>query len=229
MNDGGVIVELRGVDKSYRTPHGPLRVLRGVDFALRRGEFVAVTGPSGSGKSTLLNLLALLDTPSAGRVFFEGRDVSVIAERELCEVRKSRTGMIFQNFNLLPYRTCLENVAFRFRYLPVPRAEARAKALEALRALGLAELADHPARLLSGGEMQRVAIARAIAQPPALLLADEPTGNLDRRSAEGVMDTLRRLNEDGITILLVTHNEHLLAYCSRHVVCDDGALREATA
>jgi putative ABC transport system ATP-binding protein len=225
MSTGATVLEMRGVSKSFDTAHGAVHVLRSVDFAIANGEFIAVMGPSGSGKSTFLNLASLLDKPTSGKVVFEDADVSSMRERELCEVRKYRTGMVFQNFNLLTHRTALENVMFRFRYLQVPRREARDRAMETLQALGLEALASQPARLLSGGEMQRVAIARAVAQPPRLLLADEPTGNLDKESAHTVMETLKALNADGMSIILVTHNEALLPYCSRHLVCDERALR----
>ncbi len=225
MSADATVLEMREVSKSFDTPHGPVHVLHSVDFAITNGEFVAITGPSGSGKSTFLNLASLLDTPTSGQVVFEDADVSSLRERELCEVRKYRTGMVFQNFNLLTHRTALENVMFRFRYLEVPRREAHDRAMETLIALGLEALAPQPARLLSGGEMQRVAIARAVAQQPRLLLADEPTGNLDKDSARMVMETLRSLNEGGMSIILVTHNEALLPYCSRRLVCDEGTVR----
>ena len=221
------VLEMHEVAKSFDTPHGPVLVLHSVDFSIANGEFVGITGPSGSGKSTFLNLASLLDTPTSGRVVFGGADVSSLDETMLCDMRKRHTGMVFQNFNLLAHRTALENVTFRFRYLDVPRAEARERAMATLSALGLEALAAQPARLLSGGEMQRVAIARAVAQRPRLLLADEPTGNLDKASATTDMETLRSLNEDGMSIVLVTHNEALLPYCSRHLVCDDGVLQIA--
>ncbi|MBN1268616.1 MAG: ABC transporter ATP-binding protein [Kiritimatiellae bacterium] len=217
---------MSGVAKSYATPRGPLPVLREVDFAVRAGEFVAVTGPSGSGKTTLLNLAALLDTPTSGTVRFDGEDVSRLGEDALADVRKRKIGMVFQNFHLLPHRSALDNVLFRFRYLAAGRDEAAAQAAAALAAVGLERVAWQPARLLSGGEMQRVAIARAVALTPRLLVADEPTGNLDHHAAEAVMNTFVDLNQRGISVLLVTHNEALLKYCSRHFVCEDGRLAE---
>jgi putative ABC transport system ATP-binding protein len=199
-------------------------VLRGVNLAIHEGEFVAITGPSGSGKSTFLNLAALLDNPTEGSVLFEGIDVSGMGEKALSEIRKRKVGMVFQNFFLLPHRSALDNVIFRFRYLDMGRAEAAERAREALDLIGITHLARQPARLLSGGEMQRVAIARAVALRPRLLLADEPTGNLDSQSAGVVMDSFRRLNDTGISVLLATHNEGLLKYCSRLLVCRDGRL-----
>lgn len=221
------VLEMRGVWKTYPTPGGPVHALRDVDLMIQPGTFVMVTGPSGSGKSTLLHLAGLLDTPTAGTVRFAGQAVSDMSERDLCALRKESIGMVFQKFCLLTARTALENVRFRFRYLDVAPAEADARARAALERVGLLAQADQPVRLMSGGEMQRVAIARAIAQPPRLLIADEPTGNLDRRSAERVMEIFRSLHADGITILLVTHNESLLRYATHQVTCRDGRLQEA--
>ena len=226
MSGAETILEMRGVSKSFATPRGEVQVLRSVDLCLKQGEFAAVTGPSGSGKSTFLNLAGLLDRPTAGQVYFEGRDMSAADARGLSEIRKTRIGMVFQKFCLLPHRTALENVVFRFRYLNMDAKEARDCAWATLEALGLAALAEQPARLLSGGEMQRVAIARAVALRPKLLLADEPTGNLDRHSAETVMQTFRKLSADGISILLATHNESLLGHCSRRLLCRDGGVSE---
>jgi putative ABC transport system ATP-binding protein len=220
------VLQMRDVTKSFATPRGPVRVLRGVNVAIAPGSFVAITGPSGSGKSTFLNLAALLDTPTSGELFFDGSDVSRLTERELCEVRKDRIGMVFQKFCLLPHRSALDNVLFRFRYLAVPAPEARRRAAEALATVGLAGQADQPVRLMSGGEMQRVAIARAVAQRPRLIVADEPTGNLDHAAADSVMNTFAQLHAAGIAILLVTHNEALLRYCDRHLNCRDGKLEE---
>ncbi|HEY8240589.1 MAG TPA: ABC transporter ATP-binding protein [Kiritimatiellia bacterium] len=213
--------------KSYLTAVDRVDVLHGVDLRVRRGEFIGITGPSGSGKSTLLNLAALLDQPTAGTLRLDGEDISGLDADQLCERRKTKIGMVFQQFCLLPGRSARDNVAFRFRYTGCPRGEALERADATLRQLGLASLADRPARLLSGGEMQRVAIARAVALRPALLAADEPTGNLDHTAATAVLESFRRMNEEGLTILLVTHNEALLAYCTRHLVCRNGALESA--
>lgn len=217
-------LEFRDVSRAF----GDVQVLRGVNLAVRRGEFLAITGPSGSGKSTLLHLAALLDGPTRGGIFLEGEDVSAAGADRQTELRKRKIGMIFQRANLLARRSALANVAFRFRYTNESATSARDAARRALETVGLGGIESRTARVLSGGEMQRVAIARAIALPPALLLADEPTGNLDRASANAVMETLAKLNRDGITILLVTHNEELLSYCSRHCTLHDGILREAS-
>jgi len=221
------LVAFRNVEKHFYAPHGRVEVLKGIDFTVESGEFVGITGPSGSGKSTLMNLAAMLDVPSRGVVAFDGMDVSRMADADLCDFRKVRVGMVFQKYCLLPHRSVLDNVLFRFRYVPHDRAEAGKKALQALDLMGLAGIADRPARLLSGGEMQRVAIARAVVLEPRLLVADEPTGNLDGRTAESVMTCFASLNRQGLTVLLVTHNEHLLTFCSRSMRCVDGGLEAA--
>src|SRR5438132_6045192 len=217
MSDSRGVLEMQNVAKSFRTPHGDVDVLRHVNLAVAAGDFVAITGPSGSGKSTCLHLAALLDRPTSGRVLFSGVDVSTVAEAELCRLRKMNVGMVFQNYYLLPRRSVFENVLFRFRYLNYDRRDAASRVTYALETMGLLSVATRPARLLSGGEMQRVAIARAIAVEPRLLVADEPTGNMDRAAANGVMECFERLNGTGITVLMVTHNEALLRFCRRHL------------
>lgn len=220
------VLEMRAVTKSFPSPRGRVDVLCGVDLAIQRGEFVAVTGPSGSGKSTLLHLAALLDQPTSGEVLLEGTSFAGNDPDAACEVRMNKIGMIFQRFHLLPHRSALENVLFRFRYTDRDAAMSRRDAEAALERVGMLHAADRPARLLSGGEMQRVAVARAVALRPALLVADEPTGNLDHASATIVMDHIRDLNREGLPVLLVTHNPTLLAYCNRHHICDEGRLKE---
>jgi putative ABC transport system ATP-binding protein len=207
MKNSTEILQMQNVTKSYPATHGHLEVLHRVNLTLSQGEFVAITGPSGSGKTTFLHLAALLDSPSSGKVLFDGQDVSTFDEPELCHLRKHKVGMVFQNYYLLPYRSVLERLA-----------------TQALKTLGLMSIAERSARVLSAGEMQRVAIARAVTFEPRLLVADEPTGNLDRASTNAVMDCFERLNQTGITILMVTHNETLLKFSSRHLVCQDGAI-----
>jgi putative ABC transport system ATP-binding protein len=218
------ILSLAGLTRTFRTATGFVPVLQGVDLRILAGEFVMITGPSGSGKSTLLHLAALLDTPTSGRVRFLGRETACLDETERCRLRGLAVGMVFQRFCLLPHRTALENVLFRYRYVPHDLREARADAERALASVGLESVRDRPARVLSAGEMQRVAIARAVVLPPSLLVADEPTGNLDREAGNGVMECFRRLHRGGITVLMVTHNEGLLPHASRHMVCRDGTL-----
>ncbi|MCO5045761.1 MAG: ABC transporter ATP-binding protein [Kiritimatiellae bacterium] len=224
----GPVLSMHDVWKSFPTPRGTVEVLRGVNLEIDPGSFVVITGPSGSGKSTFLNLASLLDTPTKGTLHFGGRLASALNERELCALRKERLGMVFQKFCLLTHRSALDNVLFRFRYLTSPDSDARSRAEHALARVGLASHAEQPVRLMSGGEMQRVAIARAVAQRPDLLVADEPTGNLDRAASTSVMETFRELNADGITILLVTHNEALLRYATRHLVCREGRLEDVS-
>lgn len=218
------ILEMRAVGKSFPTDHGPVDVLHHVNLTLAQGDFVAITGPSGSGKSTCLHLAALLDWPTAGHVLFDGQEISDLTEQELCRLRMHKVGTVFQKYCLLPHRSVLENVMFRFRYLDHNRNEAIKLCREALDVMGLLSIADRPARLLSGGEMQRVAIARSIVLEPRLLIADEPTGNLDQAAARTVMEFFRQLNQAGITILLVTHNPALIEYCTRHLTCLDGVI-----
>jgi putative ABC transport system ATP-binding protein len=222
MIDTSPVLELRDVRKSFRSPQGAVDVLRGVRVCITPGEFVMITGPSGSGKTTLLNMAALMDQPTSGEVVFRGDPVSRMDDAALCELRKSGIGMVFQRFCLLLNRSAIENVLFRFRYVDCDAREALGRAEAALDVVGLSDVRDRRAGRLSAGEMQRVAIARAVALRPDLLVADEPTGNLDAATAEGVMDCFRRLNGQGITILMVTHNEGLLRYATRHLVCRGG-------
>lgn len=227
MKIGTPVLRLHGVGKEFPSPAGPVTVLRDVDLEVVPGEFLVLTGPSGSGKTTLLNLAGLLDTPTRGTLAFDGRETAGLGEGELSRLRGEQIGMVFQQFHLLAHRTVFQNVLFRFRYLDVGRDEAESSARAALRAVGMEAAADRPARLLSGGEKQRVAIARAVARRPRLLLADEPTGNLDRAAAETVMETLDTIHREGICVVLVTHNEQWLHLGSRHVECRDGLLGEA--
>lgn len=226
MNSSADILQLHDVNKSFCASHGYVNVLHSVNLSLAKGEFAMLTGPSGSGKSTFLHLAALLDVPTSGELFLEEQDVTLLPDDDLCDLRKNSIGVVFQKYYLLPHRSVIENVLFRFRYLDYSRSDAREQANQALEMMHLDAIADRPARLLSGGEMQRVAIARAIAVKPKLLIADEPTGNLDSASASGVMDYLRMLNQSGITILMATHNDSFLKYCSRHLVCKDGRITD---
>ncbi len=226
MTSPNPILLMENVSKTFPAPHGQVTVLDGVTFRVNPGDFVSITGPSGSGKTTLLNLAALLDQPTSGRLHLSGNDIQSISETERTELRKHKVGMVFQRFCLLTHRTVLENVLFRFRYLDTPPAEALRLARQALAQVDLESHADQPARLLSGGEMQRVAIARAIALPPALLLVDEPTGNLDPASGTAIMDHFLRLNQSGITIVMATHNPTLANHTTRHLECRAGTLVE---
>ena len=217
-------LRLENVRKVFRGAAGAVEVLRGVELSLAAGEFGVITGPSGSGKTTLLMVAGLLLPPDGGRVWFDGQEVTGLGEGDLAEVRKHGVGMVFQKFCLLPHRSALDNVRFRFRYLDHdPRAALRLSEA-ALERVGLADKARQAARLLSAGEMQRVAIARALALPPKLLLADEPTGNLDPDSAARVMALFRELNRAGMSILLVTHNADWAAPGTAHWTMRAGSL-----
>ena len=220
-------LRLEDVRKSFRGPAGAVEVLRGVSLALGAGEFGVVTGPSGSGKTTLLMVAGLLLPADAGQVRFAGREISGLDEGARAEIRKHGVGMVFQKFCLLPHRSALDNVLFRFRYLRHDPRAARELAAAALERVGLAAKAQQAARLLSAGEMQRVAIARALALPPQLLLADEPTGNLDPESAARIMALFRELNRGGMSILLVTHNPDWVTAGTAHWTMHDGHLARA--
>jgi putative ABC transport system ATP-binding protein len=217
------MIELRAVSKVYQRGGGTLvTALREVSFAIRAGEFVTIRGASGSGKSSLLNILGCLDTPSCGAYLLGGEDVSRYSDRHRSAVRNRRIGFVFQSFNLLPRTTALENVEIPMVYSTGP--VDRKKALAALRRVGLSERAGHFSTELSGGEQQRVAIARALINDPRLLLADEPTGNLDSTVGDSIMRLLTDLHQDGCTIVLVTHDEHVASFADRELVLRDGAL-----
>jgi putative ABC transport system ATP-binding protein len=217
------MVEVIRVSKTYRRSDGtPVTALQDVSFAIDAGEFVTVRGASGSGKSSMLNIIGCLDTPSSGTYRLAGEDVSTYTDRQRSKVRCRRIGFVFQSFNLLPRTTALENVEIPMVYSG--NRVDRAKALATLQRVGLGERAHHFATELSGGEQQRVAIARALINDPQLLLADEPTGNLDSAAGESIMRLVTELHRDGRTIILVTHDEHVASYASRELVLRDGQL-----
>ncbi len=213
------VIRTEGLSKNYRLGEVEVEVLKGIDLEVREGEYVALMGPSGSGKSTLMNILGCLDVPSGGRYLLEGRDVGGLSEDELAEVRGRRIGFVFQTFNLLPRMSALENVELPLHY---QRRPARRAAREALEAVGLAHRADHRPSQMSGGERQRVAIARAIVTQPAILLADEPTGNLDSRTGKEILDIFDGLSRRGVTIVLVTHDRSVAERARRIVHFRDG-------
>jgi len=217
------LIEVRGVHRVYGTGDAEVRALDGVDLDIQAGEFVTFMGPSGSGKSTMLNSLGCLDVPTHGSVRIDGQQVSGLDRTERAIVRRDRLGFVFQGFNLLARSTAVENVELPLVYQRVGASERRRRALEALSSVGLADRADHLPSQLSGGQQQRVAIARAIVTEPRILLADEPTGNLDTRMSHDVMKLLRRLNQDrGITILMVSHEPEMAVYSDRIVHFRDG-------
>jgi len=218
------ILELRGVEKVYGTGSAALRVLSGISLSVERGEYVAVVGPSGSGKSTLLNILGCLDVPSSGHYLVEGRDVRELDDTQLSQLRNRRIGFVFQSFHLVSHLTVLENVELPMFYARRPRAERRRRALELLGLVGLSQRTGHRPAQLSGGERQRTAIARALSNDPALLLADEPTGNLDSVTSREIMALIERLHAGGATIVLITHDPGLAAQAPRRVALRDGRM-----
>ena len=221
----GALIVCENVWKLYRVGDVQVQALRGVNLTIDRGEFVAVMGASGSGKSTLMNILGCLDQPSQGRYALDGVEVGAASPDRLAEIRNQQIGFVFQSFNLIPRTSALENAQLPLFYRGLSLREQRAKAMATLQRVGLGGREHHYPTQLSGGQQQRVAIARALVTAPSLLLADEPTGNLDTESSREIMRILNRLNrEDGITILLVTHEADVAAYASREIVIRDGVI-----
>ena len=216
------LIELSGVRKTYRTGSVEFEALRGVDATIEEGEYVAVIGPSGSGKSTLINLLGCLDVPTEGHYVLAGEDTAALDEAALAAIRNRRIGFVFQQFHLLASMSAWRNVELPLVYAGVPRAERRERAVSALARVGLADRVDHRPGELSGGQQQRVAVARALVTEPDLLLADEPTGNLDSTSTRDVLGLFDELHAAGRTIVLITHEPDVAARAQRNLVIDDG-------
>jgi putative ABC transport system ATP-binding protein len=221
------VIELHDVGKTYASGSLEVEALRGVSLTIRRGELVAIVGPSGSGKSTLMHIIGCLDVPTRGAFHLSGEDVASLDEDRLAEVRNRHIGFVFQQFNLLPYMSAARNVELPLVYAEVEPADRRERALRALAQVGLADRAEHRPGELSGGQQQRVAIARALVTEPDLILADEPTGNLDSTSSGDVLDLLAQLNREGRTIVLITHEHDVAARADRIVQIRDGLLQEA--
>jgi putative ABC transport system ATP-binding protein len=220
------VIQIEKLSKYYYMGRNVVQALRGVSLEVGRGDFVAIMGPSGSGKSTLMNLIGCLDRPTAGTYLLDGVPVSEMSTNELADIRNQKIGFIFQGFNLLARMSALENVELPMVYAGIAKDERRTRALQALAMVGLGQRADHRPAELSGGQQQRVAVARALASRPSLILADEPTGNLDSKTGLEVMMILQRLNERGITIVLVTHDPAIADYCGRQVKFRDGRIIE---
>jgi len=220
----GAVVEARDVSRAFRMPAGPVLALRSVTLRIEPGEYVAITGPSGCGKSTLLHLIGCVDMPTSGTIEFENRDVAALSEAERGRIRLTRIGFVFQRFFLLPMLTAAENIELPQAEARRTAPERRARTRELLAYVGLEHRADHLPSQLSGGEMQRVAIARALANEPALLVADEPTGELDEDTGDHIARLFDRVHADGTAILLVTHNQALAARASRRLAMKSGSL-----
>jgi putative ABC transport system ATP-binding protein len=220
------VVKIEEIHKIYDSGEIPVHAVRGVSLDIHRGEFVALMGASGSGKSTLMNLLGCLDRPTRGRYLLDGIDVSQLDRNELADIRNQKIGFVFQGFNLLARTTALENTELPMMYGKRRHSsrDMRQRALHSLEIVGLSDRADHFPNQLSGGQQQRVAIARALANDPEILLADEPTGNLDSKTSVEVMGVFQKLNEQGITIIMVTHELDIARYCKRNLILRDGRL-----
>ena len=218
------VIHLRGITRDFKLGAQTVHVLKGIDLDIQRGEYVALMGPSGSGKSTLMNLLGCLDTPTGGTYVLANRDVSRMAEKELAEVRNQEIGFVFQTFNLIPRQTALDNVALPLVYAGVGKDERRERAAEVLRAVGLGDRMDHRPNQLSGGQRQRVAIARAVVNKPSLILADEPTGNLDTATSEEIMRLFDEIHALGNTLVVVTHEEDIAQRAKRIIRLRDGVV-----
>lgn len=218
------LIKITNIKRDFVLGNEIVYVLKGIDLEINKGEYVALMGPSGSGKSTLMNLLGCLDTPTSGNYILNGKDVSQMKDDELAEIRNKEIGFVFQTFNLLPRTTALDNVALPMIYAGYSKSERRERAIEVLKQVNLGDRMDHQPNQLSGGQRQRVAIARALVNKPSIILADEPTGNLDSKTSEEIMSLLNEIHNNGNTIILVTHEEDIAAHANRIIRLRDGRI-----
>ena len=221
-----MILELKGIYKNYIQGKMTVPVLKDVNFSMDEGEYVAIMGPSGSGKTTLMNIIGCLDKPTEGTFLLDGQDIRSCSENDMSDIRLNKIGFVFQSFHLLPRQSALSNVEMPLNYAKVPKKERRERAFHALERVGLADRVDFKPNQLSGGQMQRVAIARAIVNNPKLLLADEPTGALDSKSGAQVMELFQKLNEEGVTVVMITHDSGVAKCAKRIVDIFDGEISE---
>ena len=219
-----MLIKISGVKKIYEVGIQKIEAVAGIDLEIERNEYVAIMGPSGSGKSTLMNLLGCLDTPSAGDYWLNGKEVSNLSDDELARIRNREIGFVFQTFNLLPRATAAQNVELPLIYAGIPADERRKRAAEVLESVGLTDRAKHRPNELSGGQRQRVAIARAMVNRPSIILADEPTGNLDSKTGIEIMSVFDKIHQAGNTIVMVTHEEHIADYARREIKLLDGKI-----
>ena len=224
MNNNGTLISLSGITKFYNTGRVKVRALKGIYLDIKRGEFVGIIGPSGSGKSTLMNIIGCLDTPSSGEYTLDGHPVADMNIHKLASIRNKKIGFIFQNFNLLPYATAYENVELPLIFAGLPGQIRKEKVMHNLSLVGLADRADHKPTELSGGEMQRVAIARSMANDPEVILADEPTGNLDSKSGTEIISIFEDLNKAGKSVVMITHDLNIARRCHRIIRIKDGLI-----
>lgn len=218
------MIEANELRKTYQVGEVQVHALDGLDVRIEKGAYIALMGPSGSGKSTLMNVLGCLDTPTSGEYVINGNDVSSLSDDELAEIRNKEIGFVFQTFNLLPRYTALENVALPMIYAGVPKVERLQRAERVLKKVGLCDRMDHRPNELSGGQRQRVAVARALVMNPSIILADEPTGNLDSVTSDGIMELFSEINKDGNTVIVVTHEEDIAAHAERVIRLKDGKI-----